>query len=328
MKRPTTKPITKRIKQQTRISMTHQSIRLPNYNNHDKAAIAIIQPACYGDNINSTLMLQPIKNKYKDCVLDVWTSTKYGSAFYNNPHINNLYEIPSSNKNDSLHQVVTTPDLIKNCGYTKIFNPHPMVNNDKWTSILNGQFGTNLICAWIRALEEADIPYNVPLETVLRLTDTEINNAKHFCSKLNMNKRTIIMETEAESGQSQFNHHWLSELGKHLLKNNDTNLIISKRESDNTINGLNHMYPGSVYFAGGLSIRECAEVFNHCQIFFSVSSGLSNACNTNWCKKDIKWIEIVNGPGANSAPIRASGKTFYYENNLDGFINMLKDNNI
>lgn len=303
-------------------------LSLPNYHNNENNTIAIIAPASYGDNINSTLMFKPIKNKYPNCILDVWTSTVYGSAFDDNPYINNLFKLPSTNKDDSLHQVVTTPDLIKNCGYTKIFNPHPMINGDKWTSINNGQLGTNLICAWIRALEEADIPYDMPLETILKLRDNEVSHVNEYCSHINMNKRNIIMETQGESGQTQWNHNWTSTVGEYLLKNNNTNLIISKRESDNTISGLQHKFPGSVHFVGALSIRECAEIFNRCQVFFSVSSGLSNACNTNWCKKDIKWVEVVNGSGASSAPIRSTGKIFWYDDNIENFINMLRENDI
>lgn len=136
------------------------------------------------------------------------------------------------------------------------------------------------------------------------------------------------METQGESGQTQWNHNWTSTVGEYLLKNNNTNLIISKRESDNTISGLQHKFPGSVHFVGALSIRECAEIFNRCQVFFSVSSGLSNACNTNWCKKDIKWVEVVNGSGASSAPIRSTGKIFWYDDNIENFINMLRENDI
>lgn len=324
------RPITKRIKQQSRNNMTlHQSIKLPNYNNYDKTTIAIIQPACYGDNINSTLMFKPIKNKYNDCVLDIWTSTKYGSAFYNNPYVDNLYEIPSSNKDDSLHQVITTPDLIKNCGYTKIFNPHPMINNDKWTSIHNGQFGTNLICAWIRALEEAEIPYDVPLETILRLTDTEINNARNFYSKLNNSNQKYFIECHGESGQTFWDHHWTTKVCQHLLGHNlNLTIIISKREIDNTIQGLCHLFPNRVFFAGQLTLRECAELYNLCDGFFSVSSGLSNVCNTNWCKKDKLWIETVNSPAVTSAPIRSVNKLFWHDNNIGNFLNMLQDNNL
>jgi hypothetical protein len=55
---------------------------------------------------------------------------------------------------------------------------------------------------------------------------------------------------------------------------------------------------------------------------------LSNACNTNWGRKDVTWIETTNSPAATSAPIRREDKIFWHENNIDSFINMLRGNDI
>lgn len=302
---------------------------IPSYHNHQAPTFALIQPGCYGDNINSTLMLKPIKEKHPDSIIDVWTSTTYGSAFYNNPYIDHLYELPSNSKDTALHQLITIPDLIKNCGYTKIFNPHPMVNPDKWTSIKAGYLGTNIICAWVRALEEADIPYTMPLETLLYLTDQEKENVNKYCSQVNMSGQIYIMEVSGESGQTFWNGDWTTKVCQHLLGHNSgLSIIISKRETDNVIDALKHLFPNRIFFAGNLTLRECAELYNRCDGFFSVSSGLSNICNTNYCKKDKLWIETVNGPSVTSAPIRAAGKRFWHENNLHNFLDMLQANNL
>ncbi len=280
------------------------------------------------DNINSTLMFQPLKKLWPDCIIDVFTSTIFGSAFHNNPYIDALYETPAESKERALHQLVTTPPAIQDLGYDIIFKPHPMVNPDKWTSIKNGTLGTNLICAWVRALEDAEVPYELPLETVLRLTESEVRNVDEYCSRIPMDRRNIIMETQGESGQTFWNHYWTTPVCKHLLKDPNTNIFISRRQIGEDVQQLSQQFPGQIHFAGKLSIRECAELFNRCQIFFSVSSGLSNACNTNWCRKDTIWIETINGDGhggstVSSAPIRSEGKIFWHDNNVDGFINML-----
>jgi hypothetical protein len=69
-------------------------------------------------------------------------------------------------------------------------------------------------------------------------------------------------------------------------------------------------------------------LYNRCTAFFSVSSGLSNACNTSHCRKDIKWIETVNSPSVTSAPLRTENKMFWYDNDVDRYIKMLASNGL
>ncbi len=303
-------------------------VTIPQYNGSEGyTKIALIQPASWGDNINSTLMFKPLKEHYGNMVLDVYTAEIYASAFANNPYVNRLVAFPAPTKEKALHLLHVIPPLIQAKGYDKIFCPHPMINGDKWTSIRHGELGTNLINAWVRALEEAGIDYKMPLETVLSLTPDEVANVNAFCSLINMNSRNILMEVEGLSGQTYWNHHWTERVGKHLLRG-DTNLFLSRRQSGGDVAELERHAPGRIHFVGGLSIRECAELFNRCQMFFSVSSGLSNACNTNWCRKDVKWIETINSDAVSSAPIRREGKIFWTDNNLDHFMGMLTEQGI
>lgn len=294
---------------------------------HDNTKIAIIQTGSWGDNINSTLMLQPLKARYPQSRIEVHTSTYFGSAFANNPYIDKLIKHPSTDKNSSLHLAVILPPKLS--GYDIVFNPHPMFNGDKWTSIKHPELGTNLILAWVRALEHNDIEYTLPLQTILQLTADEVRNVDAFCSKVDKfaDSRNILMEVAGESGQSFWTPQWTVTVGKHLL-NGNTNLFISRRDNGSDIASLQQYAPGRVYFVGGLTIRECAELYNRCHAFFSVSSGLSNACNTNWCRNNVTWVEVVNSLQCSSAPIRAEGKIYWHHNNVNEFIGMLQSRNI
>lgn len=301
---------------------------LPHYNGEQNfAPIALIQPASWGDNINSTLMFKPLHDHYGHMRLDVYTADIYASAYANNPYVARVIEFPAATKEKALHLLNVIPPLVQGKGYAKIFCPHPMINGDKWTSIKHGSLGTNLINAWVRALEEANIEYQLPLETILALTPQEVANVDAFCSKVNMQGRNLLMEVEGLSGQTYWNAEWTSRVGKHLLRG-DTNLFLSRRHADRDVEELQRYAPGRVHFAGSLSIRECAELYNRCDGFFSVSSGLSNACNTNWCKKDKLWIETINSDAVSSAPVRSEGKTFWTDNNLDHFLAMLRERGI
>ena len=281
-------------------------------------AIAIVQTGSWGDNINSTLMFGPIRDKYPNHALDVYTSSYYGSAFHNNKYITELIELPAHTKEQALHLTLTTKPVL--VGYDLVLAPHPMFNGDKWTSMtrpeLNGSAGSNLICAWIRALEENNIPFG-ELQTHLSLTNKEIENVDKFCDKINMlDHKLNIMEIHGESGQTFFNDTWTKTIVEKLCSRNEI-VFISHRIG---CLDLAAQFPNLCYNVNHLTIRECAELFNRCDKFFSVSSGLSNACNSDWCKKDIEWVEIINSASVSSAPIRSTGKTFWYDNNLLNFL--------
>lgn len=284
--------------------------------------IAIVQGGAWGDNINSTLMFKPIKDKYPECRLDVHTSTLYSSAFDNNPHIDNIITYETYDKNSSIDLARTLPERLN---YDIIKAPHPMFNPDKWSSALHQEWGENLIFSWVRALEEMDVEYK-QLETVLRLTQDEIDRARRFLSSINNNRKNVLMEIFGESGQTFWDHTWTIAVGEHLAKNGH-NVLISHKGMKGDIQWLKDRH-SNVHWIGDYSIRECAEIFNHCEGFISVSSGLSNACNTNWCKKDIKWFEVVNSITCSSAAIRKDGKSFIHSNDINAFINKLKEQNL
>jgi hypothetical protein len=304
-----------------------EGYEIPSYESSDTTRICLIQTGCWGDCVNSTLMFKPIKDKYPDSTIDVYTSSLYSSAFYNNPYIHKLIQFKAGTKHPALHIMHLIPKVIKSCGYDFIFNPHPMINPDKWESIKNNHLGVNLICAWIRALEDNDIKYKLPLETVLQLTDKEVATVDQFCENIPMNRRNILMETHGESGQTYWDTEWTKKVGEHLLDGN-TNIFVSRQHRCEGTEYLQNISEDNVWFAGKLSIRECAELFNKCDAFFSVSSGLSNACNTNWCKNDIIWVESTNSQGCSSFPLRSKGKLFWHDYSIIDFIEMLKKNNI
>ena len=285
--------------------------------------IAIIQPGCFGDNVNSTLMLKPIRERYHDATIDVYTTTLYSAVFKNNELINNVIQYNATEKNEALHHVHLIPEKIKNLKYDLVMNPHPMINPDKWNSISKPELGTNLICAWIRCLEDNGFRVPQKLETILRLTPDETQRAARYFQRVSHTKRNILMEIGHESGQSFWNQDWTTRVGSHLLDGNTT-LFLSRKNDGPDIGKLKSKHPGKVHFVGDLTVRECAALYDHCSHFFGVSSGLTNACNTSDRNTDVMWFEVVNSEAVNSSPIRTANKMFWYENDVSSFLAMLK----
>lgn len=286
---------------------------------HDDIKIAIIQTGSWGDNINSTLMLKPLKTKYPKARIEVHTSSYYASAFFNNHYIDKLIQHKTSNKLGSIQLSQNLDNKL--VGYDMIFNPHPMYNPDKRCSKRHPEWGTNLIYSWVRALEDKDVDYDLPLETVMFLTGEEMERVDKFVSTVsNFESRTKnLMEIHGESGQTFWNSEWTNAVVQKLCSRGEI-VFISHRHG---VPELARKFPGLCYNVNTLSIRECAELFNRCDKFFSVSSGLSNACNTNWCRNDIEWIETINNWHDSSAPIRSDNKSFWYDQSLSKFLSAL-----
>lgn len=295
----------------------------------DRFKIAIVSTACWGDNINSTMMHKPLRTAYPHAIIDVHTSDRYASAFYNNPYINNIVEYRADSKNAALHLMCEVPDKIKNAGYNLIIAKHPMYNTP-WFSDVHRMFGENLINTWARALDELGVKYNIPYESILRLTDKEVSRVRAFLRQIPAlnSKNNILMEVEAESGQTFWDNNWTNSTIKHLLKNTSNRIFVSRRYITDDLKEIINNCNNRVHFVGDLSIRECAELFNHCKAFISISSGLSNACNTDWCKKDIKWFEVINSMAVSSEPMRSTGKIFVLKNDLNEFLSTLSSNEL
>jgi len=274
--------------------------------------IAVVQTGCWGDNVNSTLMFKPIKNKYPNSTMDIFTSDRYHTPFINNPYINEIIKLPSSNKNDALHLMHT----IKPQGYDLIVKNHPMLNQN-WSSHKNPQLGENLILSWVNWLESNDVPYEMPLTTDLILTQEEENTPKEFIEKhISKDRKGIVLiEAESESGQSFWNAHWTDFISKTLCQKGYIVLINSIREAGLAQN-LQAQTQNRIIWIGGFAIRTVAAFYDHCSAFISVSSGLSNACNTQQRKIIPTWIEVVNSLTCSSNVIRSTGKTFWHDNDM------------
>ena len=298
---------------------------LPHYTKDGLFKIALVAPGSWGDNINQTFQLKPLKEHYPNSIIDVHSSERYASAFYNNPHVNKVIEYKSNDKNSALHLIHTIPPVVQKLNYDLILARHPMIHRP-WSCPGHPELGENLILVWAAQLEELGIKFDVPLRSSMVLTNDEINNTKRFVERIpNIdNGRNVLMEVQAESGQTFWNDQWTLEVCKYLLQDSNTKIFISRRDITPVISSLNNDYNGRVYFVGKLSIRECAHLFNHCQIFQSISSGLSNACNTDWCKKDITWLEVINSHAVNSSPMGTQGKHFWYKNDIPQYIEYLK----
>ena len=284
--------------------------------------IAIIQGGAWGDNINSTLMLEPLRSHFGKCQIDVHTSTRYGDAFKNNPLIDNIHLHNAKEKIEAIQLASRLPDSLSATNhYDLIIANHPMYRRDLWIDEESERKTPNIINTWINTLREINVPIG-DVRTTLYLTQPEINAAHHMLAKVHSGRPKVLMEISGESGQTFWSPRWTSVVGDYLCQRG-FDVLISNNHLRADIAELQTIHPSQVFWVGNLTLRECAEIFNHCHAFISVSSGLSNTCNTQWCRKDIQWFEAVSSTDCDSYPLRSVGKQFFYEQQPEKFVKLL-----
>lgn len=274
--------------------------------------IAIIQGGCFGDNVNSTLMLRPLKEKYPNKEIHIYTSSKYASPFYNNPFIDRIFETETTGKNESLNLAHS----IKPVGYDIVINSHPLINKN-WASSIYPELGENLILAWVNTLESLGVEYNFPIETGLYLTDEEVKESDEFVESIKNDNDKVLIECGGESGQSFWNDEWTKQISEYLIKSDKTVIISCLKDPK--------IKKPNVHWVGKMSIRVVSGIFDHCYAFISTSSGLSNACNVVQRSENVKWFEVVNSLSCSSNVVGSRSKIFWHKNDIKSFIEMLEE---
>ena len=168
------------------------------------------------------------------------------------------------------------------------------------------------------------IPYELPLKTDLVLTPHEIAQANGFMNRVTKGKGFILMECEGESGQSFWSPDWTHDAILTLSRMGYIVLVSCIQQRQMVMN-LQIETSNKVVWVGSASIRVVAGIYDHCDGFISVSSGLSNACNTKQRRPMEHWIEVVNSLTCSSSAIRSDGKTFWHNNDVNAFCAMLRE---
>lgn len=281
--------------------------------------IAIVQYGSLGDCINSTLMFGPLRAHYgADVDIDVHTASIYRPAFDHNPLITRTIGYPAASKRDAF-ALYNTP---RPTGYDLVLTPAPILRPvvDR-CSLRYPQLGHNIILSFARALDDLGVFYSLPLQTTLVLTDAERTTAIAYLSKIicrHAKRRFYLIEAGAESGQTFVDDMWLYNLIGFLCRRNDAICVVSCKKLGPTLQRL--LSHNKIAWVGALSVREVSVLFDQCAAFFSISSGLANACNVHGRRRDVPWFEVVNDATCSTAPIYNLGRTYWYRNDLAAFL--------
>jgi len=132
-------------------------------------------------------------------------------------------------------------------------------------------------------------PITVPVDPVIRLSESEVEKVKSFALKCNLGsfKNVILFECAPGSGQSSMNVEFALQIAKKTtLKNSDTCFIFSGPKPMGVLSP-------RIFDASALTFRENAELTKYSTLLVGCSSGITWLCSSDWAKK-INTIQLID----------------------------------
>src|ERR1019366_3907652 len=189
---------------------------------HRNKKILLVQFFSNGDCLYATAIARQIKEDYPGCHL-TWAIAGFcKSIIANNPYVDEIMEVNSVAKND----VVALRKFKKEVAEKQINGEFESVyitlNMDTNQALYDGCIRSGIFRAYPN-------PVTVPVQPVLKLSDTEINNAKIFSRQHNLSnyKQVILFEFAPLSGQSAITKEIAIKIAEKLCENKDIAVILS-----------------------------------------------------------------------------------------------------
>ncbi len=237
-----------------------------------------------GDVLAATPIAKQLKADYPDCKI-VWFTSEAGEvAVRLNPYIDELVVLPG-NAYLLDHQI---PQIRQSRPWTRFFTPAAYMNYEviPGGSILDPK-GTIFGITKQSAMLHWTVPFTFPF----RLDTSEIAAARAYLDSLPDGMK-ILVETDYRSEQSPWTDDWCFDMLEELHDLNATFIFTSKNPPP-FFDSFQKRYPNCSWC--DLPFRLNAEIFNHCDAFIGVSSGISCLTYSDYCKTTIPRIEVTRG---------------------------------
>lgn len=245
--------------------------------------ILLGQLGANGDCLYATILARQLRADYPKAHI-VWAiSSQCAPLLANNPHIDEVLEIPNSpwKLNEAMWRAFEREALTR---YVRR-DFDLVLLSQIWPNNLQNYDGT------VRPsiLRSYGRPITVPIENVIKLSPSEIEKGDAFAREHRLDEapHRILFECSSKSGQSFVTPKIAQEVARHLYRElPDARMIFSttvpmKLEDKRSL------------YAGGLSLREIAQLTYHCTLFVGCGSGGSVvACST--AAKPLPMIELLS----------------------------------
>ena len=228
-----------------------------------------------GDVLAATPIARQLKADEPDCRVTWFTAAAHADVLAENPFVDNVVVLPG----DPLALDAEIPQLRQWRAWKRFFTPAAYMNY----AARPGASVFDLVRAG------AGLEWSVPFEFTLRLRAAEVRQAQRYGARLPAGPK-ILVETEYFSAQSIWEDDWAFALADGL-RAIDPVLVFTAASRPRFLDELADRHPKSVWCREPW--RHNAELYNLCDAFVGVSSGISALTYSNWCRRDVPHLEIV-----------------------------------
>tara|TARA_R110002096_G_scaffold2741_22_gene14174 strand:+ start:858 stop:2015 length:1158 start_codon:yes stop_codon:yes gene_type:complete len=239
-----------------------------------------------GDCLYATVLAHQVKHDFPDCHLTWAISGLCKSVLRNNPHVDEIWEIPVEDWSTQEQAWYSfEADLIRRQGgcapaYDKVILSQIWPNNFR---NFDGSIRPSILRAY-----GAEIA--VPVETVIALDDEEVSHVEAFRYRhqLERFKHVILFESFSKSGQSYVTPEFAIEAANRIVKARDDTCVIVSSHLPFTSDR------AEIIDGSGLTMRESAGLTHHCTLFIGCGSGLT-VIATSQSAKVLPNIQLLKG---------------------------------
>ncbi|MBL0358570.1 MAG: hypothetical protein IPP72_17670 [Chitinophagaceae bacterium] len=259
----------------------------------------MVQLYSNGDCLYATAVARQIKNDYPGCHLTWAIASFCKNIILNNPYADAVMEINDVAKNDAaaLRRLKKSLQAKTAAGeYEQLFFIH---NGDTNQAYYDGSIRSSILRAYRK-------PITVPLTPVLRLTETERNNAANFAINHDLRKyqHVILFEYAPQSGQSEMTAAHAVDIATSIAATNNAAVILS------SANKVNSELP-AVIDGSSLSLRETAALTQHCTFLLGSSSGITWISTADEAKQ-LPMVQLLNPDSVWSNPLSRDFERFHF----------------
>jgi len=235
--------------------------------------ILIGQLCANGDCLYATVIARQIKQDYPNCYLTWAVSTQCKGMVENNPYVDEIWEISTGNR----EQWAAAWYLFEEKAYTRQiqgeFDEVFLTQIYPKYEYFDGTIRPSIFRAYPN-------PITVPIQSVIRLRDDEVERVKMFAEQHNLlkYKNVILFECAPQSQQSFVTPQYAIYVAQMFLTYlPDCKIILSSNVK--ILPTDERIIDGSV-----LTLRENAELTQYCTFLIGCSSGISQIVLTDWAK--------------------------------------------
>ncbi len=238
-----------------------------------------------GDCLYATILARQIKEDYPRCHLTWAVSSLAKQILQGNPHVDDIWEwnTPNWSIQDAAWQALETAVLRIQAGpdpFDKVVLSQISPNNFR---NFDGTVRPSILRAY-------DRPITVPIDSVIALSDRELDSVEQFVRANNVDRfgQCILFECSSKSGQSYVTPEFVLEVIQLLNKQlRDCCFILSSHQQIKSD-------LRNVFSAHDLGLRENAALTHHCTHFVGCGSGLTVVA-TSEAAKQTPNIQVLLG---------------------------------